>query len=38
MLQGLIQLQHQQPGETRNFNQVADYSKPNVSDKWCGLF
>ncbi len=33
ILQGLTQLQYQQTGETRNFNQVADYSMPNVSDK-----
>jgi UDP-N-acetylglucosamine 2-epimerase (non-hydrolysing) len=33
VMQGLIQLQHQEVGEKRNFRQVADYSMPNVSDK-----
>lgn len=33
ILQGLVQLQYQQTGETRNFNPVVDYSKPNVSYK-----
>lgn len=31
--QGLMQLQYQQTGADRNFIQVADYNKPNVSDK-----
>jgi UDP-N-acetylglucosamine 2-epimerase (non-hydrolysing) len=25
-------------GQERNFRQVADYSMPNVSKKWCVLF
>jgi UDP-N-acetylglucosamine 2-epimerase len=33
ILQGLIQLQHQQTGIARNFRTVADYSMPNVSEK-----
>ena len=33
ILQGLVQLQKQQLGESRNFRQVADYSMPNVSEK-----
>ncbi len=33
VMQGLIQLQYQQTGQTRNFRPVADYSMPNVSDK-----
>lgn len=33
ILQGLVQLQKQQIGESRNFRQVADYSMPNVSEK-----
>ena len=33
VMQGLVQLQYQQTGETRNFRPVADYSMPNVSDK-----
>lgn len=32
VLQGLVQLQYQNPGQ-RNFREVADYSMPNVSDK-----
>ncbi len=33
VLQGLIQLEHQQIGDSRNFRMVTDYSMPNVSDK-----
>jgi len=33
ILQGLVQLQNQIIGDTRNFLPVADYSVPNVSDK-----
>lgn len=33
ILQGLMQLQKQQLGESRNFRQVSDYSMPNVSEK-----
>lgn len=33
VLQGLIQLEQQKTGNERNFQTVADYSKPNVSDK-----
>lgn len=33
IMQGLVQLQYQQVGDTRNFRQVADYSMPNVSEK-----
>lgn len=33
ILQGLVQVQGQAIGETRNFRMVADYSMPNVSDK-----
>jgi len=34
ILQGLVQLQQQKVGkETRNYQQVADYSMPNVSEK-----
>lgn len=33
VMQGLVQLQSQKAGESRNFNIVSDYSKPNVSDK-----
>ncbi|WP_299581791.1 UDP-N-acetylglucosamine 2-epimerase (non-hydrolyzing) [uncultured Sunxiuqinia sp.] len=33
VMQGLVQLELQQTGETRNFRPVADYSMPNVSDK-----
>lgn len=33
VMQGLVQLQYQQIGETRNFRSVADYSMPNVSEK-----
>ncbi len=33
ILQGLVQLQKQLLGESRNFRQVADYSMPNVSEK-----
>ncbi|MEJ5145930.1 non-hydrolyzing UDP-N-acetylglucosamine 2-epimerase [Sphingobacterium sp. MYb388] len=33
ILQGLVQVQSQAIGETRNFRTVADYSMPNVSDK-----
>ncbi|WP_417371922.1 non-hydrolyzing UDP-N-acetylglucosamine 2-epimerase [Gelidibacter japonicus] len=33
ILQGLVQLQKQQLGESRNFRQVSDYSMPNVSEK-----
>lgn len=33
VMQGLVQLEQQMTGETRNFRPVADYSIPNVSDK-----
>lgn len=33
ILQGLVQLQQQQTGKTRNYRPVADYSMPNVSEK-----
>ena len=33
VMQGLVQLEQQMIGETRNFRPVADYSMPNVSDK-----
>ncbi|RST26680.1 non-hydrolyzing UDP-N-acetylglucosamine 2-epimerase [Chryseobacterium lacus] len=33
ILQGLVQVLHQETGETRNFRPVADYSMPNVSEK-----
>jgi len=33
ILQGLIQLEYQKTDKNRNFLPVADYSKPNVSDK-----
>lgn len=33
VMQGLIQLEQQQIGSTRNFREVADYTMPNVSDK-----
>lgn len=33
VMQGLIQLQYQEIGESRSFRPVADYSMPNVSDK-----
>ena len=33
VMQGLVQLQYQETGESRNFRPVADYSMPNVSDK-----
>ncbi|MEA4983723.1 MAG: UDP-N-acetyl glucosamine 2-epimerase, partial [Paludibacter sp.] len=33
VMQGLVQLEQQMTGETRNFRPVADYSMPNVSDK-----
>ena len=33
IMQGLVQLQLQQVGETRNYRPVADYSMPNVSEK-----
>lgn len=33
VLQGLVQLESQKRGEERTFRRVADYSKPNVSDK-----
>lgn len=33
VMQGLVQLQYQQTGSSRNFRPVADYSMPNVSDK-----
>jgi len=33
ILQGLVQLQKQLLGESRNFRQVSDYSMPNVSEK-----
>ena len=33
ILQGLIELDNQQRGESRTLRKVADYSMPNVSDK-----
>ncbi len=33
IMQGLVQLQQQEVGESRNFRRVADYSMPNVSEK-----
>ncbi|WP_373493798.1 non-hydrolyzing UDP-N-acetylglucosamine 2-epimerase [Aquiflexum sp.] len=33
IIQGIIQLEQQQIGESRNFRKVADYSMPNVSAK-----
>jgi UDP-N-acetylglucosamine 2-epimerase (non-hydrolysing) len=33
IIQGLIQLEKQYRGESRNFRNVADYSMPNVSEK-----
>lgn len=33
IMQGLVQLQYQETGSTRNFRKVADYSMPNVSEK-----
>lgn len=33
IVQALIQLNHQEVGEERNFRPVGDYSMPNVSDK-----
>ena len=33
VMQGLVQLQYQQTGQTRNFRPVTDYSMSNVSDK-----
>lgn len=33
ILQGLVQVLHQETGEKRNFRSVADYSMPNVSEK-----
>lgn len=33
ILQGLIELDRQNLGESRNFRKVADYSMPNVSEK-----
>ena len=33
VLQGLMQIESQKRGEERSFRKVADYSKPNVSDK-----
>jgi len=33
ILQGLLELESQKRGETRNFRKVSDYSMPNVSDK-----
>lgn len=33
VMQGLLQLQHQEVVNKRNFRAVADYSIPNVSDK-----
>lgn len=33
ILQGLMQLKHQETGASRNFFPVADYSVPNVSEK-----
>ena len=36
IMQGLVQLQHQDTSN-RNFNLVADYSMPNVSEKMVGI-
>lgn len=33
IMQGLMQLQQQQVGESRNYRRVTDYSMPNVSEK-----
>jgi UDP-N-acetylglucosamine 2-epimerase len=33
ILQGLVQLEQQNIGTTRNYRPIADYSMPNVSDK-----
>jgi UDP-N-acetylglucosamine 2-epimerase (non-hydrolysing) len=33
ILQALVQVLRQHTGEQRNFSEVADYSKPNVSEK-----
>ena len=33
VMQGLVQLEQQEIGATRNFREVADYTMPNVSDK-----
>ncbi len=33
ILQGLVHLQYQEIGESRNMRKVADYSMPNVSEK-----
>ena len=33
ILQGLLELESQKRGETRNFRKVSDYSMPNVSEK-----
>jgi UDP-N-acetyl-L-fucosamine synthase len=33
VIQALAQLKYHQNSESRNFLQVADYTKPNVSDK-----
>jgi UDP-N-acetylglucosamine 2-epimerase len=33
IMQGLIEVQNQQKGVSRNFRQVSDYSMPNVSEK-----
>lgn len=33
VMQGLVQLQYQERGTSRNFRPVSDYSMPNVSDK-----
>lgn len=33
ILQGLLELENQKRGDTRNFRKVADYSIPNVSEK-----
>ena len=33
VMQGLVQLEYQNTGESRNFRRVEDYSMPNVSDK-----
>ncbi|WP_150452017.1 non-hydrolyzing UDP-N-acetylglucosamine 2-epimerase [Arenibacter lacus] len=33
IMQGLIQVLHQEVGATRNFREVGDYSMPNVSEK-----
>jgi UDP-N-acetyl-L-fucosamine synthase len=33
ILQALVQLESQKRGEERSFRRVADYSRPNVSDK-----